>query len=323
MNFVGTGRRLAQGDVGDAARAIGIETAVLLAFLEVEAAGRGFDGKNRPKMLFEPHVMYRNTSGATRRQAVNAGVAYKSWGTRPYPADSYPRLNTAISIAREPGFRSASYGLPQILGENHAAAGFASAEAMFVTMKQGEREQLLAMVTLLKAWGLAKHLVGKDFTDAENWRPVAARYNGSGYAKNAYHTKLAAAYVKHTKGEAMDIPPPATVILSERMKGEAVHNLQADLAALGFDPGPIDGRFGPKTTAALRAFQGSHKLTVDGRAGPQTFAAIDGALAALENDQTPPPPEWPGQQPPTLSGGAIIAIILGVAIAAALFFFTR
>ena len=51
MNFVGTGRRLAQGDVGDAARVLGIETAVLLAFLEVEAAGRGFGSKNRPKML--------------------------------------------------------------------------------------------------------------------------------------------------------------------------------------------------------------------------------------------------------------------------------
>lgn len=51
MDFVGTGRRLAQGDVGAAARELGVETAVLLAFLEVEARGRGFDSKNRPKML--------------------------------------------------------------------------------------------------------------------------------------------------------------------------------------------------------------------------------------------------------------------------------
>ena len=70
MDFVGSGRRLAQGDVGDAARALGIETAVLLAFLEVEAAGRGFDSKNRPKMLLETHVLYRNTMVPLRDRLV-------------------------------------------------------------------------------------------------------------------------------------------------------------------------------------------------------------------------------------------------------------
>jgi hypothetical protein len=51
VDFLGTGRRFAAGDLGHAARRLGVETAVLLAFLEVEAAGRGFDGRNRPKML--------------------------------------------------------------------------------------------------------------------------------------------------------------------------------------------------------------------------------------------------------------------------------
>src|SRR5690606_1775830 len=92
MNFVGTGRRLAQGDVGDAARVLGIETAVLLAFIEVEAAGRGFDGQNRPKMLFEPHVFWRNLAGALRDRATRLGLAYAAWRPGAYPADSYPRL---------------------------------------------------------------------------------------------------------------------------------------------------------------------------------------------------------------------------------------
>lgn len=67
MNFVGTGRRLAQGDIGAAARKVNLPTAVILAILEKEASGRGFDSKNRPKMLFEPHVFSRELGPGARR----------------------------------------------------------------------------------------------------------------------------------------------------------------------------------------------------------------------------------------------------------------
>ena len=89
MNFIGTGRRLAQCGVGDAARVLGIETAVLLAFLEVEAAGRGFGSKTRPEMLFQPHVFWRNLQGAYLDVAAKLGLAYPKW-RRNYPADTYP-----------------------------------------------------------------------------------------------------------------------------------------------------------------------------------------------------------------------------------------
>ena len=36
------------------------------------------------------------------------------------------------------------------------------------------------------------------------------------------------------------------------------------------DPGPIDGVMGPKTTAALKAFQKDQKLTESGRLDDQT-----------------------------------------------------
>ena len=300
MDFIGTGRRLAQGDVGDAARAIGIETAVLLAFLEVEAAGRGFDRQNRPKMLFEPHVFWRNLAGALRDKAAALGLAYKAW-KRNYPADSYPRLSKAIGIARESAFRSGSYGLPQILGENHKAAGFASAEQMFSTMKQGEREQLLAMVALLKSWGLAKHLTGKDFSQPESWWPAVERYNGKSFRANGYDAKCAAAYVKHTKGQPMTLPveTPMTkdeamdAILKHGMKGEAVRNLQADLQALGFKfLKGVDGRFGDETEANVRLFQSGAGLTIDGKVGDKTRKAIAARLAALDEDLSPPGPDW-------------------------------
>lgn len=305
--FVGTGRRLSQGDVGDAARELGIATAVLLAFIEVEAAGRGFDTQNRPKMLFEPHVFWRNLAGKLRAQAAALGLAYAKWKPGAYPKDSYPRLDKATSVAREPAFRSGSYGLPQILGENYKAAGFASAEMMFDAMKAGEREQLLAMVTLLKDWGLAVHLRGKDFSKPASWVPAVSRYNGKGYAANNYHVKCATAFVKHDQNvdaatgaplPTKYVAPRTATILLPGMKGEAVRALQADLQALGyvFSKG-VDGRYGDETEANVRLFQANAHLTIDGKAGDKTVKAIAAALAVQGEDKSPAAPKPAGEQP--------------------------
>lgn len=59
--------------------------------------------------------------------------------------------------------------------------------------------------------------------------------------------------------------------------------LQQDLTDLGFYSGPINGLYGPVTTAAVRRFQARAGLPTDGIAGPQTMAAIN---LALGNDDT-------------------------------------
>jgi hypothetical protein len=57
--------------------------------------------------------------------------------------------------------------------------------------------------------------------------------------------------------------------------GKRVSDLQSRLNALGFKPPlKVDGIFGPKTLAAVRAFQKSHGLKVDGLVGPKTTAAL-------------------------------------------------
>ena len=62
--------------------------------------------------------------------------------------------------------------------------------------------------------------------------------------------------------------------LSVGSKGPQVTSLQKALLAAGFDPQGIDGDFGPKTRAAVIAFQTARGLTIDGIAGPETMAKL-------------------------------------------------
>jgi hypothetical protein len=55
---------------------------------------------------------------------------------------------------------------------------------------------------------------------------------------------------------------------------DLVRTVQARLAAAGFDPGPVDGKFGPRTLAAVQRFQTARGLIVDGIVGPQTWGAL-------------------------------------------------
>ncbi|MEX0974115.1 MAG: N-acetylmuramoyl-L-alanine amidase [Bacillota bacterium] len=71
----------------------------------------------------------------------------------------------------------------------------------------------------------------------------------------------------------------AAPILRTDNEGDAVASLQQSLADLGYSPGPVDGDFGPRTDAAVRAFQKSAGLSTDGICGPLTWAALDRNLA--------------------------------------------
>lgn len=66
-------------------------------------------------------------------------------------------------------------------------------------------------------------------------------------------------------------------------KGPAVKRLQQALLKQGFNPGNIDGQFGPGTEAAVLAFQRSSQLLADGVAGPRTLTA----LGLTKDDELP------------------------------------
>ncbi len=65
---------------------------------------------------------------------------------------------------------------------------------------------------------------------------------------------------------------PAEIIRPDST-GDRVTQLQIALVALGYDLIP-DGRYGPRTQAAVREFQARNGLEVDGISGPRTQAAL-------------------------------------------------
>lgn len=176
----------------------GIEYACLKAVVEVEASGDGFIGE-LPKILYEPHIMHRLLTKKNyitiRNNLMKAhpNLCYPRWGTYKYGAESiqHKRFEIASQFNHDTALESCSWGLGQVMGFHWKSLGYESLQAFINDMYESEAKQLEAMIRFIKVNGLLLALKNKD------WVKFAKGYNGSGYAKNKYHIKLANAYNKY------------------------------------------------------------------------------------------------------------------------------
>lgn len=191
-------KTLTNEQIKDLANKHGIEYAGLKAVVEVEASGKGFIG-DVPKILYEPHIMYRLLTKKNyitiRNNLMKAhpNLCYPRWGTYKYGAESvqHKRLEIASQFNRDTALESCSWGLGQVMGLHWKSLGYESLQAFINDMYESEAKQLEAMIRFIKVNGLLLALKNKD------WVKFARGYNGSGYAKNKYHIKLANAYAKY------------------------------------------------------------------------------------------------------------------------------
>jgi len=267
-SFKGAAKRLDDIDLPRIGSEIGLGEDELHAFMEVEAAGAGFDSQKRPKMLFEPHVFYRNLSGKKRDAAIKQGLAYAKWGEKPYPKDSYPRFVKAMAIDETAALKASSWGLTQILGENCEGAGYSTPQAMVLAFMDDEETHLEATVSLLKHMGIA------DDLKAHNWAVVARVWNGPGYAKNKYDTKMAAAFAKWAK--IADTPFDGSP--AGKTDKTTVRVVQERLKELGYtEVGNPDGKMGKLTKTAILAFRNENDLPVTDVINDDLLRALDTA----------------------------------------------
>lgn len=252
------GRGLDSGDVRAAASALGVGEAHVRAVLAVESRGSGFlaareTGMRPPRILFEAHVFARETGGHFNES--HPRLSSRRWKRSLYLGGlaEHGRLQQASSLDWEAAHRSASWGIFQIMGFNHAAAGYERLEDFVGVQYVSEGLQLQCGVNFIRANGLDTPLREQD------WRAFARGYNGPGYAKNRYHENLAAAFDRFDSDSIG--------------RDEDVAEIQAALVRAGFNVS-VDGILGSRTEAAIREFQAQAGLSVDGIAGPNTRAAL-------------------------------------------------
>ena len=270
-------------EITEAARALDLEPAGLLAVAEVESGGQAFAlvaGRREPLIRFEGHYFDRRLSGGKQALARRKGLASPHAGAVANPATQEARwrmLEEARAIDAGAADESVSWGLGQVMGAHWQWLGFAGVDALVAEARSGVAGQTRLMALYIDKAGLAGALRDGD------WDAFARGYNGPGYKHYGYDARIAAAYARYGGTKSPRVPPaghsPATpALLGRGSKGEAVAELQRGLLALGYAL-DTDGAYGPATAEAVRRFQRDHGLDADGIAGPATQAALGAALA--------------------------------------------
>lgn len=206
---------LQDADYASAATALGVDVATIKAVADVETAGNAFDAMGRPRILFERHYFHRLTSG--RFDKKHARISARNSGGYGKFSSQYAKLEEAYGLDPDAALRSASWGRFQIMGENHRAAGFATVDAFVEAMMTSEAAQLNAFVSFV-----ASDRTMLTALRQKNWAAFAKAYNGAGYHKNLYDTKLQSAYQRQSMTQAPGparsaVPISGTTILPTRL----------------------------------------------------------------------------------------------------------
>ena len=255
LPFQGAGRPLSIAGLADIGQKLGVRAVEIWTVLAVETSGCGYMPDRRPEILYERHIFHRLTKGKYDDGDISAPSA---GGYGESEANQYDRLALAIAKNRSAALQSCSWGISQLMGENYALAGFSDVEAMVAAMSESEDHQLAAMGNFLVGSRLDIPL------QAHDWASFARGYNGPNYAIHRYDIRLNAEFQKYS---------------AEGLPDLKVRAAQLYLTYLHFQPGPVDGIAGKRTSSALADFQTQHGLTKTSISDPETIAQLASVLA--------------------------------------------
>lgn len=202
-------KKLTLDQINSICASFGIEKEALRTIIRVECSGDGFNEDGSLKIQFEPlwFARYLKQFGIPYQMeviSINGRDEYnisaksiKFSNGIETQSQEYEAFNKACLIHKEAAMLSTSFGMGQIMGFNHKAAGYATAEHMVIDFKNSEMFHVIGMVRFMRAnknlWAAFK---------SKNWDRVAFYYNGAAYKSMKYDTKLAAEYQNLTQNLA-------------------------------------------------------------------------------------------------------------------------
>lgn len=177
-------------------------TARIRAIAEVESNGGGWLNSGHVKILYERHKFwkYNDDSSAPKSTFFN----YPESGNYTIDAnnnninDSWEKLLRACEYDPMGAFMSVSMGKFQVMGFHYKDMGFETPWDMMFSLVSNEFNHYQLLAKFIQNNNL-KNAFLKINADPENCRAFAKGYNGSGYARNNYHTKIALAVLKFKK----------------------------------------------------------------------------------------------------------------------------
>ncbi len=145
--------------------------------------------------------------------------------------------------------------------------------------------------------------VPQDYVQAHMWLDLAASIFSPGEdrdiaVKNRDHVARGMTLTQLAEAQRLARawrPGKQAATYSMPDAGDATDNrrriagIQRGLASLGYNPGPADGILGPKTRAAVRAFQAREGLPVTGTVSASLVAALRSASGAVASAASPAP----------------------------------
>lgn len=173
------------------------------------------------------------------------------------------------------------YNLHQLISSDKNANGLKGMCQNLTKDKLKKGDWVFRVYTSGSDKGRAYHV---GYVVDDNLEVIEAKGRDYGVVKRAFDSKYWNHYGRPGifKEEIEKEPEPTIVFtrvikrVTPTMTGEDVKALQKMLNDYGDYGLALDGKCGPATEKAIKAFQKAKGLTVDGKAGPKTIAALGG-----------------------------------------------
>lgn len=182
-------KRITDIQIRQLAQNNGWEYAALKAIIAVESGGAGFDPVTGKIIIqFEPNWFKREYDD-WKKHSIGYTWFYNGVSNQ---KEEWKAFNSAFILDPDAAMQATSIGIMQVMGFHYRDIGFKTVGDMWDYAKESEANQIDLAIRFINNNPALVAAVKNT-----NWRMVAYYYNGSGYKKYSYDTKLENAYKKY------------------------------------------------------------------------------------------------------------------------------